>query len=657
MRAASALTLFALLSASALPAAAFDFSDARRVIGVSEAQISPDGTRVAFIRSMPDFDKDRNDRQLMLVDVRTHRERQLTYLRKGVAVPRWMPDGSGLLFMALDNDEKDPQEQVFFMPMDGGDARQVTHEKTGVINYALSPDGGRIAFVSQEQNPKQKDVDAHRDAFEVHDNDYLRLSETMPAHVWWISTGGGVAHRLTSGSWSVANIDPDGGGDISWSPNGRSIAIERFPTPFVGDSLASQIEIVDVATGHMRALDGKRLQNVPQYAPHGDRIAYVRNTGGDYTQGVDNYVVDSHGKLLADFRRSADRNVDDSAWDARGDGMWLLTPDGGNTTLWYQAMAGGAHRIALGNLEPASLGNTSKNGTLAFIASTPAHPPEVYVYDGSRAVALTDDNAFVKHVAVARSIHVQWNSTKGSFKEDGILTYPLGYKGGKAPMILRIHGGPQSASTIGWATQRQEFASHGYFIFEPNYRGSTNLGDAYQHAITNDAGDGPGKDVMAGVAAVEKIADIDTSRIAVSGWSYGGYMTSWLIGHYHLWKAAVSGASLDDWLDDFNLAFYVYTDVPFFHGVPWRPENLPEWTSQSPIAYAPQITTPTLIMGDVGDNNVVITNSYKLYHAIKDNGTPVQFVAYPVAGHHPSDPVRNEDIDKRWIGWLDRYLK
>jgi dipeptidyl aminopeptidase/acylaminoacyl peptidase len=162
---------------------------------------------------------------------------------------------------------------------------------------------------------------------------------------------------------------------------------------------------------------------------------------------------------------------------------------------------------------------------------------------------------------------------------------------------------------------------------------------------------------MAGLATVEREYPIDTSRIGVSGWSYGGYMTSWLIGHYHVWKAAVSGASLDDWLDDYNIAFYYDTDVPFFRGKPWNPSNTPEWREQSPIADAPQATTPTLIMGDIGDNNVTITNSFKLYHALKDNGTTVKFIAYPVAGHFPSDPVRSEDVQKNWLNWLEQYLK
>ncbi|MDQ2865875.1 MAG: S9 family peptidase [Candidatus Eremiobacteraeota bacterium] len=657
MRVVFRLSLFVLIGALAVPASAFDFSDARRLVTISDPQISPDGSRVVFLRSTSNFETDKRESRLMLVDVRSRRERPLTFDRKGVGLPHWSADGRSIAFVALDDDEKNPQTQIFVMRMDGGDARQVTHAKNGIDNYAWSPDATRFAYATQDDDPSQKAVDEHHDAFEVRDNDYLHRSATPPEHAWWIAQGGGTPHRLTSGSWSIGDIDPDGGSDLSWSADGRSLAIEHLPTPFVGDSLESRIEIIDVASRRRRLLDGKNVENAPGFAPHGDRIAYVRNTGGDYTRGIDLYVADDAGKIISDLRTDLDRNIDGYSWNAKGDGLWIATPDRTDSALWYRPLAGHTRRIRLGALQITGLGNAANNGALIFTADTPAHPGELYMYDGVHAIALTDDNVFAGRTGVAKTVAVNWNSTKGHFNEDGALTYPLNYRGGKAPLVLLIHGGPQGASGIGWNAQRQIFASHGYFVFSPNYRGSTNLGDAYQRAITNDAGDGPGKDVMAGVAQVEKMGMVDTSRIGVSGWSYGGYMTSWLIGHYHVWKAAVSGASLDDWFDDFNLAFYVYTDVPFFRGVAPNPKYSQEWRDQSPITYAHLVTTPTLIMGDIGDNNVVITNSFKLYHAIKDNGTTVQFVAYPVAGHFPSDPVRSEDVDKRWLSWLDRYLK
>ncbi len=659
MRAIVAMALLALLCGT-LPASAFDFADARKLVTLAEPQISPDGTRIVYVRGKADFAKDRTDRQLVLIDVRTHQSRQLTWDRKGVSGPSWAPDGSAVAFAALDSDEKNPQDQIFILPMDGGEARQVTHAKNGVNSFVWSPNGERFAYTMQEDDPNQKTIDKHLDAFQVHDNDYLHTSSTPPVHLWVVDMDGSHNRRLTHGEWSVANVDPDGGGDISWSADGKTIAFEHFDTPFVGNSLTSYIELIDVGNGKIaRLTPSEVLQAAPQFAPHGNAISYTRNTGGDYRKGTDLYVVSRDGKPLADLRSQLDRDIVDQAWSPKGDALWLATPDETRAALWYWPLDGRVQRANLGDLHVAGVGNTSKAGTLVFVASTATRPSEIYTIasPGTTPVAMTDENGWVASRGVAKTVSVTWRATKGNFKEDGVLTYPLHYSGGKAPLILLIHGGPQGASIEAWSTQRQVMAAHGFFVFSPNYRGSTNLGDAYEEAITNDAGDGPGKDVMAGLAQVEKNFPIDTARIGVSGWSYGGYMTSWLIGNYHVWKAAVSGASLDDWLDDYNVAFYYDTDVPFFHGKPWNPANTPEWREQSPLTYDIHATTPTLIMGDVGDNNVPITNSYKLYHALKDNGTVVQFVAYPVSGHFPSDPVRSEDVGKRWLAWLEQYLK
>ena len=203
----------------------------------------------------------------------------------------------------------------------------------------------------------------------------------------------------------------------------------------------------------------------------------------------------------------------------------------------------------------------------------------------------------------------------------------------------------------------QFLGTHDYIVFEPNYRGSDNLGNAYQRAIFNDAGDGTGRDVMAGLDALEKRGFVDSSKIAVSGWSYGGYMTSWLIGHYHIWKTAISGAAVNDMVHEADLSDFSVTNYYMFGGSPWVGEYMKAYREQSPITYAAQIKTPTLILSDTGDARVPITQSYLMYHALKDNGVPVKFIAYPVPGHSPGDPVRSKDLYRRWAEWLDEYLK
>jgi dipeptidyl aminopeptidase/acylaminoacyl peptidase len=197
-------------------------------------------------------------------------------------------------------------------------------------------------------------------------------------------------------------------------------------------------------------------------------------------------------------------------------------------------------------------------------------------------------------------------------------------------------------------------AAAGFIVLQPNYRGSDNLGNAYQRAIAPDAGAGPGRDVMAGIAAVEKLGIVDDSRIGISGWSYGGYMTSWMITHYHIWKAAVSGAAVDDWVVDYSIADDHKADELQLHATPQSDPQL--YRDVSPLTYAKDVTTPTLIMCDTGDPRVPIPESYEFYHALIDNNIPVTFVAYPVSGHLPDDPVRNADIDRRWVGWLKDHV-
>ena len=598
----------------------------------------------------------------MLLNVRMRQQRPLTFERDGINSPQWSPDGTRIAFLATAKRDEDgeAEQQIFVLRLDGGDAKKITDAPTGVDGFSWSPDGRQFAYIAQNKNPDQKQIDRHLDAFEVGDNDYLHTSATMPGHLWVTSSSGGKARRLTDGPWSLETVDPSVTSNVSWSPDGKRIAFIQFPTPIIGDSLDSVIDVIDVRTGRRVPLTGNRtLEGNPAFAPAGNLIAYSRNTSGDASNGVTFFVTSEGGGPGVNAGRSVGRNIDGITWGPDGKSLWLFGADGEHTAAWYTPANGSrAKRVALGGVALSEPGNASRGGGLPLIGTTADRPAELYYLASpdSRPVRLTNENAFFSSLHLGRTVAIRWRN--GRFNEDGVLTLPPNYDPSRAyPLVLVIHGGPQSASTIGWSSRNQLFAAHGYLVFNPNYRGSTNLGDAYQHAIAQDAGDGPGRDVMAGIAAVEKAYKVDRSRIAVSGWSYGGYMTSWMIGHYNIWTAAVAGAALNDWFDDYNVSFYVYTDVPFFGGSPWNPKYTQMWRSQSPIAYAQNIHTPTLILGDLGDNNVTITNSFKMFHALRDNGVPVQFVAYPVHGHFPADPVRSEDVGKRWLAWLDRYLR
>jgi dipeptidyl aminopeptidase/acylaminoacyl peptidase len=270
---------------------------------------------------------------------------------------------------------------------------------------------------------------------------------------------------------------------------------------------------------------------------------------------------------------------------------------------------------------------------------------------------LTDLNGEIASRALGKQERFEWQGPNG-FREDGVVTYPPGFtRDRRYPLVLVIHGGPTSASVQSFSFLPQLLAAHDYVVFEPNYRGSDNRGNAYKRAIFNDAGDGPGRDVMAGVTALVRLGAIDSTRIAVSGWSYGGYMTTWLIGHYHLWKVAMAGAAVTNLVDQYNLSDGNVVQRNRFGGSPWTGKYLEAYRAQSPISYVRTIKTPTLILSNTGDFRVPVAQSYELYHALKDNGVPVKFVAYPVSGHFPNDPVRVTDVYRRWVDWLDLYLQ
>jgi dipeptidyl aminopeptidase/acylaminoacyl peptidase len=298
------------------------------------------------------------------------------------------------------------------------------------------------------------------------------------------------------------------------------------------------------------------------------------------------------------------------------------------------------------------------SGQIAFTGSEPQRPTELYYLANKSAepTRLTDFNAALTALELGKPETMRWTGPDG-YKEDAVVTYPPGFSpSGKYPLVLYVHGGPRSASRESFSIFAQLIAAKGWVVFEPNYRGSDNDGSEYQAAIWNDAGAGPGRDVMSGVAELKKKGFVDDSRVAVTGWSYGGYMTTWLLGHYKGWKAAIAGAAVTDWLDQYNLGDANVRRADAFGGSPYLDGRMKAYVDQSPITYADKITAPTLILSDTGDYRVPVTQSYRLFHELKDRGVTTQFFAYPIPGHSPADPVRMRDVYKRWISWLSTYL-
>jgi dipeptidyl aminopeptidase/acylaminoacyl peptidase len=644
--------------------ARFEIAQNAKIVRIADPQISPDGKSVVAVVSRANFEEDRYDADLVLIDVATRKQQVLTHDRRGVGFARWSPSGDRLGFLALGANGK---SQLFVLPMGGGDAMQLTKSATGVQQFTWRPDGGAIAFAMSDEAQKRGGEEKFNDVFEVKDNDYLITSQPLSTHLWLVSATGGTAKRLTEGEWTVPINHPPGSpaSPIAWSPDGKSIAFVKVASPYSGDGDQSSLEILDVGTGITTKVTGRtKLEAYPSYSPDGKTLSYWFPREGEPKNVNEIYTVAATGGDGKSVTRDLDRNVVRTIWMPDGKSMLIGAADGTTVGMWIQPVTGGkAKRIEIGKIVPTSSfwldASVSGQGAIAFAGSEPTRPTEVYYLASAtgKVERLTDFNASTAALELGKTESIEWDGPDG-LHQDGVVTYPPDFASGrKYALVLYIHGGPRSASREAFSARAQLLAAQGWVVFEPNYRGSDNLGNRFQSAIWNDSGEGPGRDVMSGIEVLKKRGWVDETRMAVTGWSYGGYMTTWLEGHYPGWKAAVAGAAVTDWLDQYDLGDANVRRANGFGGSPYTDSvRMKEFIEQSPITNAPKIRTPTLILSDVGDYRVTITQSYKLYHALKDNGVPTRFFAYPIPGHSPTDPVRQRDVDRKWLAWLQKYL-
>lgn len=647
----------------------FSLDAMRNLVSVSSLAISPDGSSIAIVVSRPDYETNQYNSELVLVDVETGDRRVLTPNRSRVIQPAWSPDGSLLGFLAPDESKV---QQLWALPLSGGEARKLTDAPRAVQYYAWRPDGEAVAYITMDEEPEQEGEARFLNGFEAGYSDIHMEDPLEPLHIWLVPTTGGDAERLTSGNWTIHNFLPPAPNPslISWSPDGSSIAFVARPNAMTGYSDSSSVRILNVDSGDIRWLTGSEgAEMAPSYSPNGETISFWswRSEPGDnsYIWGTTEvWLAPAEGGPGRSLTRPLDRNLWLSKW--MPDGESIITAGNDETTvgLWQYFVDGEFERIELGNLVinngafgyDVAVGN---DGSLAFLASTEGAPVELYHMDspGAEPRALTDYNSWIREYQLGDTERMTWQSD--DFTADGVVIYPPEFDSrGSYPLVLHIHGGPQSASKQSFSRLGQLMAARGWVVFQPNYRGSDNLGNEYQIAVVGDAGAGPGRDVMAGVDMLTAQPFIDSSRMAVTGWSYGGFMTTWLAGNYpDRWKAAMAGAAVTDLRDQYNLSDLNVGNRYMMNGLsPWSDEGREAYRKNSPITYATNITAPTLIMSATRDFRVPVTQSLKVFHALDDNGVKTELILYPGRIHFPSDPVNSLDVYRRWLEWVDEHL-
>ncbi|HEU5188052.1 MAG TPA: S9 family peptidase [Methylomirabilota bacterium] len=642
--------------------------DILKIRFVSDPRISPGGRRVAFVLTSLSQERDEYLSNIWMVDTTGGAPpRRFTTGPGRDTAPRWSPDGARLAFVS--ERERGKKGQLMVMPVEGGEALALTQLRNGVAAPAWSPDGTRLAFVSRvggwQEPESEEERKKSRPARVVTTLKYRFNGEGFihdrPTHVFVVPAAGGAPAQLTSGDC------PDS--DPAWSPDGHSIAFVSARHEDRDYDDATDLWMVPAAGGTPRRVTdtiGPAMH--PAFSPDGRTLAYLgRRHQNEFGRNVRVFTVPVEGGAPRSLTDVLDRSCAplDLApiWSA--DGAWLTfaAEDAGALSVYRVRAAGGApapERVIGG--ERAVMGvSAATDGTLAFVVTDPVTPPEVATCaaDGSGERHLTDFNAAWRaEVALARPERFRFK--RAGLTVDGWIMKPVGFTAeGRYPGLLNIHGGPHAQ--YGWVffDEFQVQAGAGYAVVYTNPRGSQGYGEAFTRAVVGDWGGGDFADVMAGLdEALRRAPWIDPDRLGVLGGSYGGFLTSWTVGHTDRFRAACSERAVNYHPSMFGTSDigHLFNEVEI-GGLPWEMPD--KYAERSPLTHAKNIHTPLLIIHSEDDLRCPIEQGEQLFVALKKQRKDAVFVRFPDENHELSRSGKPRHRLERFriiLDWFTRRL-
>jgi dipeptidyl aminopeptidase/acylaminoacyl peptidase len=619
---------------------------------VAAPEISPDGRSVAYTVRETNWDDNAYETEIWLADASgtATSPRQLTNSKKSSLSPAWSPDGSRVAFVSDRTDKR----QIYVINPQGGEAELLTSAEEGVTSFAWSPDGRTIAYTATEPKPAAvKDREKKYGEFEVVDQEY-RMT-----HLFTIDVAARTTRTLTSGAFTV--------GSFQWSPDGTRIAFDHRVTGSPASGGSADISIVTVADAAVRPLvtqEGPDSQ--PVWSPDGARIAFesaMANPAFYYTNAVI-AVVPAAGGTPTALSTAFDENPSIVAWKAAGlffsasqrtySYLFRLDPTSKTVTRLAPSAAwvGSNFTLSRDGSRAAFLGADASSIADVFVApSTLANPTK-----------LTDMNAQIARFAIGTREVVSWKSQDGAAIE-GVLHRPPDFDPSrKYPLLVVIHGGPTGVSRAVPLTSTiypiDVWVPRGVLVLEPNYRGSAGYGEKFRSLNVRNLGVGDAWDVISGVDSLIAKGLVDPARVGTMGWSQGGYISAFLATHDAArFKAISVGAGISDWM-----TYYVNTDIhPFtrqyLKATPWDDPEI--YAKTSPITYIKHAKTPTLIQHGATDQRVPLPNAFELYQGLQDNKVPTKLIVYQGfggIGHGPSKPKSNRATMEHNLEWFDEHL-
>lgn len=666
------LAVLALAVLAALPATAqrgMTPYDVARIEDVGQAVVSPDGSRIAYTLSVPRAPFEDEDgaawSELWVIGPDGARRPFVTG-EVNVGDLDWTP-GGGISFLA--EREGDEHRALYVIPADGGEARKVLEHAPGISSYAWSPDGRRVAFLSRDEEPKER-----RDLAEQGFDQEIYEEELLFTRVYVGTPDLGTAGRMEAEGLAEETeteprrLDLEGSAsELSWSPDGTRLAVALAPTPLVDDDLmARKVRVVNVETGEIsgRVENPGKLGDVV-WSPDGSHLALISGIDLHDPREGRLMVVPATGGVPTEILPSFPGHVIDVLWkDANT--LVYVAQQGVQASLEQISRTGQDRQVLIPEGGPifGSFSLSDDGRTAVLVADSPQHPDEVFRWRSGQAAAerLTHHNPWLSQIRLAEQEVVRFQA-RDDLELEGILFHPLDEKPGQRyPLILVVHGGPEAHYSNGWLTgyssPGQVGAARGFAVFYPNYRGSTGRGVEFSKLSQGDPAGKEFDDLVDAVDALVERGLVDEEKVGITGGSYGGYASAWgataLTEHF---AASVMFVGISE-----KLAKWGSSDIPqelnLVHDRHWPWEDWQLMLERSPVYYAQQARTPILILHGKEDPRVHPSQSLILYRYLKVLGNvPVRLVWYPGEGHGNRQAAHRLDYNLRMLRWFEHYLQ
>ncbi len=667
------ILLFSSVSIATAQNRTYTIEDLLKVRRVADPQVSPDSSHVAFVIGDVNYEANRVVNQIYVAPINGGHAKQLTNGSSSSSAPRWSPDGKKIAFVT--------GSQIWTMDRDGNDKEQVTKISTGAAAPVWSPDSKWIAFTSEvypdctdDDCNKRKDEQAEANKVKAHITTRLLFKhwdewrDVKRTHVFVVESKGGSARDLTPGDFDSPPYAAASGVDFAFSPDSKEIAYLRNPDKVEAISTNSDIFVMPIAGGQAKNItsNNRGYDASPIYTADGRFIVYRSQATAGFE--ADRWRLMSYNRasgLSVEITKGFDEQVEEVALSPDGKSVYFTAGQRGKAPIFRVPLSGGAPQRILPGVFASGLRITADGKKLVFSSSSIASPAEIYTAnsDGSTINAISSANVQLMTAAsLKKAEEIEWTGALGR-KIHGFVVKPNNFDANKKyPLVVLIHGGPQSAWNDNWGYRwnPQVFANAGYVVFTPNPRGSTGYGQQFVNEISADWGGKAYVDIMNGVADVLRRSPyIDRNRIGAAGASYGGYMINWIEGHNNdprfQFKVLVSHDGVYNLTSMYGATEELWFPEWEFKGTPWtNPAMYERW---SPHKFVNNFKTPILVIHSDLDYRVPVGEGMQLFTAVQRKGIDSKFLSFPDEGHWVLKPQNSNLWYHTVLDWLDKYLQ